>query len=67
MRGLVKEQSICRIAISGEEYPYLARAKCALAFRVACATIVEEVCKLVDAGFEYLCEIGEARLFRKPK
>ena len=28
---------------------------------------VEEVCKLVDAGFEYVCEVGDAKIFRKRK
>ena len=29
--------------------------------------IIEEVCKLVDAGFEYVCDVGEAKVFRKLK
>ena len=31
------------------------------------ATTVEEVCKLVNAGFEYVCDVGEAKIFRKFK
>jgi hypothetical protein len=31
------------------------------------ATTIEEVCKLVEAGFEYVCDIGEAKVFRKRK
>lgn len=29
------------------------------------ATTVEEVCILVEAGFEYVCDVGEAKIFRK--
>jgi len=31
------------------------------------ATTVEEVCKLVDAGFDYVCDVGDAKAFRKRK
>ena len=31
------------------------------------ATTVEEVCKLVEAGFEYICDINDAKVFRKRK
>jgi hypothetical protein len=31
------------------------------------ATTVEEVCKLVEAGFEYVCDVNDAKLFRKRK
>jgi integrase len=31
------------------------------------ATTVEEVCKLVESGFEYVCDVGEAKVFRKRK
>jgi len=31
------------------------------------ANTTEEVLKLVEVGFEYVCEIGEARVFRKRK
>jgi hypothetical protein len=31
------------------------------------ANTTEETLKLVDVGFEYVCEIGEARVFRKRK
>ena len=28
---------------------------------------VEEACKLVEAGFEFVCELDNGRIFRKPK
>jgi len=31
------------------------------------ATTVEEVCKLVEAGFEYICDINDAKVFKKRK
>lgn len=31
------------------------------------ARTVEEACQLVEAGFEYVCEIDGAKLFRKRK
>jgi len=31
------------------------------------ATSIEEACKLVDAGFEYVCDVDGAKIFRKPK
>lgn len=31
------------------------------------ATTVEEVCELVEAGFDYVCDVGEAKVFRKRK
>ena len=31
------------------------------------ASTTEEALKLVEVGFEYVCEIGEARVFRKRK
>lgn len=31
------------------------------------ATTVEEVCTLVEAGFDYICDVGEAKVFRKRK
>ena len=31
------------------------------------ATTVEEVCKLVEAGFEYVCDINDTKVFRKRK
>jgi hypothetical protein len=31
------------------------------------ATTMEEVYKLVDASFEYVCDVGEAKIFRKIK
>jgi hypothetical protein len=31
------------------------------------AWTVEEACKLVEAGFQYVCEFDNARIFRKPK
>ena len=31
------------------------------------ATTIEEVCKLVDAGFDYVCDVGDAKVFRKRK
>ena len=31
------------------------------------ATKVEEILKLVEAGFEYVCDVDEAKVFRKRK
>jgi hypothetical protein len=31
------------------------------------ATTVEDACKLVEAGFEYVCEIQGSKLFKKRK
>ena len=31
------------------------------------ATTVEEVCKPIEAGFEYVCDVNDARIFRKRK
>ncbi|MCJ7770849.1 tyrosine-type recombinase/integrase, partial [Candidatus Bathyarchaeota archaeon] len=31
------------------------------------ATTIEEACKLVDCGFEYVCEINGSQIFRKRK
>jgi hypothetical protein len=31
------------------------------------ATTVEAVCNLVEAGFDYICDVGEAKIFRKRK
>jgi hypothetical protein len=31
------------------------------------ASTIEEVCKLVDTGFEYVCDVGDAKVFRKRK
>jgi len=31
------------------------------------ADSVDEACKLVDAGFEYVCDVDGAKIFRKPK
>ncbi|MCD6240056.1 site-specific integrase, partial [Candidatus Bathyarchaeota archaeon] len=31
------------------------------------ARTVKEAKKLIEAGFEFVCEIGGAKLFRKPK
>ena len=31
------------------------------------ATTVVDVFKLVDAGFEYVCDVGDAKIFRKHK
>jgi hypothetical protein len=31
------------------------------------ATTIEEACKLVEAGFEYVCEINGSQIFRKRK
>lgn len=28
---------------------------------------VEEACKLVEAGFEYVCDMGGVKIFRKHK
>ncbi len=28
---------------------------------------LEDVCKLVDAGYEYVCEMNDAKIFRKRK
>ena len=34
-------------------------------FTVNVAKTVEEACKLVAVGFEYVCEYGDAKKFRK--
>jgi len=31
------------------------------------AKTVEETCQLVEAGFEYVCEMDGIKIFRKPK
>lgn len=31
------------------------------------ATKVNEVCRLVESGFEYVCDVGDAKIFRKRK
>jgi hypothetical protein len=31
------------------------------------ATKVDEVCKLVESGFDYVCDVGDAKVFRKRK
>jgi len=31
------------------------------------ANTIEETCQLVEAGFDYVCNIGEAKIFRKRK
>jgi len=36
-------------------------------FTVKVANSVEEACKLVEVGFEYTCEYGDAKIFRKRK
>ena len=36
-------------------------------FHVAVAKTMEDACKLVEVGFEYVCEIDDAKLFRKRK
>jgi len=36
-------------------------------FHVAVAKTMEEACKLVEVGFGYICEIDDAKLFRKRK
>ncbi|MEM4733784.1 MAG: hypothetical protein QXD70_04565 [Candidatus Bathyarchaeia archaeon] len=33
----------------------------------AIAHSIEEACKLVEAGFEYVCDFGAYKLFRKRK
>ena len=32
-----------------------------------CGAEVEEACRLVDAGFEYVCDMENAKIFRKRK
>jgi hypothetical protein len=27
----------------------------------------QEVCQLIESGFEYICDFGENKIFRKPK
>jgi len=36
-------------------------------FHVSVAKTVEEACKLVEVGFEYVTEINGAKIFRKRK
>lgn len=36
-------------------------------YHSAVAETVEEATKLIEAGFEYVCEVDDARLFRKRK
>jgi len=36
-------------------------------YHSATAKTVEEACKLVDTGFEYVCDIDDVKLFRKRK
>jgi hypothetical protein len=36
-------------------------------FWLATASTVEEASKLVEAGFEYVCDVEGFKLFRKPK
>jgi hypothetical protein len=36
-------------------------------YHSATAKNVEEAQKLVEAGFEYVCDFGETKLFRKRK
>jgi hypothetical protein len=31
------------------------------------AWTLEEVCKLVEAGFQYVCDCENAKVFKKPK
>lgn len=31
------------------------------------AWTVDEACKFVEAGFEYVCDVENGRIFRKPK
>jgi len=31
------------------------------------ATTVEEACRLVESGFEYVCDVNGAKIFRKRK
>ena len=36
-------------------------------FHVKTAKTVEEACKLIEVGFEYVCEINGVKIFRKRK
>ena len=36
-------------------------------YHSATAKTVEEACKLVDTGFEYVCDFEDVKLFRKRK
>lgn len=36
-------------------------------FHVRVAKTVDEACKLLEVGFDYVCDIDDARLFRKRK
>jgi hypothetical protein len=36
-------------------------------FHAATAKTVEDAQKLVEAGFEYVCDFGEVKLFRRRK
>jgi hypothetical protein len=31
------------------------------------AKTLEDACKLLEVGFEYICDMGKAKLFRKPR
>ena len=37
------------------------------AYNAATASTVEEASKLVEAGFEYVCDVEGFKLFREPK
>ena len=36
-------------------------------FTVKVAATIEEACKLVEVGFEYVCEMDEKKIFKKRK
>ncbi len=36
-------------------------------YHSATAKNVEDVQKLVESGFEYVCEVNDVKIFRKPK
>jgi hypothetical protein len=48
-------------------YLPLARANDTDEYHVNVASTIEEACKLVEVGFEFVTEIEEKRLFRKRK
>ncbi len=50
-------------------YVHLARALTSYSeeYHVRIAKTVEEVCKLVESGFEYVTEVEGVKLFRKRK
>jgi len=36
-------------------------------FHVAVGKTLEDACKMLEVGFEYVCDMNDAKLFRKRK